>query len=143
MGLPVLTARQNSAGATIRSAGHKPRFYFPKGRGFYVPKGAVESHIMSMSHQNNESPQTMVASSTPIRADAHHPAGRCGKRRHRHRFAHRMGASMNIPLRSGDRLPSFLSSPTWCARSRMGAVGIGAHLIASSTPGGGVSPSAA
>ena len=46
-------------------------------------------------------------------------------------FAHRMGADMNIPY--GLALAFLLIGlSTWCARARMGAVGLALHLIASS-----------
>lgn len=46
-------------------------------------------------------------------------------------FAHRMGAELNIPY--GLVLAFLLIGlSTWCARSRMGAVGLALHLIASS-----------
>lgn len=46
-------------------------------------------------------------------------------------LAHRMGASANIPY--GLVLAfAVLGLSTWCARSRMGAVGLALHLIASS-----------
>ena len=45
-------------------------------------------------------------------------------------FAHRMGAELNIPY--GLVLAFLLIGlSTWCARSRMGAVGLALHLIAS------------
>lgn len=52
-------------------------------------------------------------------------------------LAHRMGASMNIPYGLVIAFLILVIS-TWCARSRMGAVGIGAHLIASSTMAWGI-----
>lgn len=46
-------------------------------------------------------------------------------------FAHRMGAELDIPY--GLVLAFLLIGlSTWCARSRMGAVGLALHLIASS-----------
>ena len=46
-------------------------------------------------------------------------------------FAHRMGAELSIPY--GLVLAFLLIGlSTWCARSRMGAVGLALHLIASS-----------
>lgn len=52
-------------------------------------------------------------------------------------LAHRMGASMNIPY---GLVIAFLilGISTWCARARMGATGIGVHLIASSVTAWGV-----
>ena len=46
-------------------------------------------------------------------------------------FAHRMGAELNIPY---GLVLAFLiiGLSTWCARSRMGVVGLALHLIASS-----------
>lgn len=46
-------------------------------------------------------------------------------------MAHRMGASMNIPY---GLVLAFLilGMSTWCARARLGAVGLALHLIASS-----------
>ena len=52
-------------------------------------------------------------------------------------LAHRMGASMNIPYGLVIAFLILVIS-TWCARSRMGAVGIGVHLIASSTMAWGI-----
>lgn len=47
-------------------------------------------------------------------------------------FAHRMGASMNIPY--GLLLAYvILGLSTWCARSRCGITGLAMHLIASTT----------
>ncbi|WP_236036734.1 alcohol dehydrogenase [Bifidobacterium simiiventris] len=47
-------------------------------------------------------------------------------------FAHRMGASMNIPY--GLVLAyMILGLSTWCARSRCGITGLAMHLIASTT----------
>ena len=46
-------------------------------------------------------------------------------------MAHRMGASMNIPYGLALAFLIVILS-TWCARSRMGAVGLALHLIASS-----------
>jgi glucan phosphoethanolaminetransferase (alkaline phosphatase superfamily) len=46
-------------------------------------------------------------------------------------FAHRMGAEANIPY---GLLLAFLlvGLSTWCARARMGVIGLGLHLISSS-----------
>ncbi|WP_169240496.1 alcohol dehydrogenase [Bifidobacterium olomucense] len=52
-------------------------------------------------------------------------------------FAHRMGASANIPY--GLVLAFLLIMlSTWCARSRMGTVGLALHLIASSATAWGL-----
>ena len=48
-------------------------------------------------------------------------------------FAHRMGAELNIPY-------GLIGLSTWCARSRMGAVGLALHLIASSLTAWGMAP---
>ena len=54
-------------------------------------------------------------------------------------FAHRMGAELNIPY--GLVLAFLLIGlSTWCARSRMGAVGLALHLIASSLTAWGMAP---
>lgn len=46
-------------------------------------------------------------------------------------LAHRMGADINIPY--GLVLAfAIIALSTWCARSRMGVVGVAIHLIASS-----------
>lgn len=46
-------------------------------------------------------------------------------------FAHRMGASANIPYGLALAFLLIILS-TWCARSRLGVVGLALHLIASS-----------
>lgn len=52
-------------------------------------------------------------------------------------LAHRMGASMNLPYGLAIAF-LILGISTWCARSRMGAIGIGMHLIASSVMAWGI-----
>ncbi|KAB7787900.1 alcohol dehydrogenase [Bifidobacterium cebidarum] len=46
-------------------------------------------------------------------------------------FAHRMGADMNIPYGLALAFTLIILS-TWCARARLGAIGLALHLIASS-----------
>ena len=46
-------------------------------------------------------------------------------------FAHRMGADINIPYGLALAFLLIILS-TWCARSRMGVIGLALHLIASS-----------
>lgn len=55
MGLPFNGSPEQRRGHKWYLLGHKPPSSIGEG-GFYVPqKGAVESHIMSMSRKNNES----------------------------------------------------------------------------------------
>lgn len=46
-------------------------------------------------------------------------------------FAHRMGADMNIPYGLALAFLLIILS-TWCARARLGTIGLALHLIASS-----------